>query len=440
MYFPEQNDSASPTSKDSNAYNYNGIQRWTREQHGFKMDIVEVSGFLKNESVEHDAGIVAALSAFLKRDSPDRIPTILFITARLDNQELESFSKTLRRLMLARSLLTDCACSNVVLLLTHSDAPDVKDHMLLRSERYQEVFTSIFKIIETAPREDLALMAVGNSPLTTQHLQDSFKNAQLCDSEFKLLNKFASSNIMEKSTVPYSYQSLKVDELIASGEINRIRKVIEHLSSETGGTAVPNFMERDINEELVFHSASHYNKSIVVGIDIMLESAQTSMSLTVVHNCIHPNCAITLATGKSIAIADCLVGDRVLGLNNHVGVITKICKIYKGQRVVPDEKDLACFGCLDCGDKGFMNLCMVYVKGLMTATTEQNETYLTAYQKANRTFLPNKFQVDIQKLYLANMRSLVYYLEVDGGTGTFIADGFVRACKEKVVLKNVPLL
>lgn len=447
---PVEENVESVDDADETAFSNNAIQRWTCEGNGYAMDIVKVAGLLQNESREQDAAIMTALASFLKKESPDRIPTVLFITARVNGSQSEGdqsrFSTMLKYLFQARSLLTDTACSNVILLLTHSDTSEVKSDIIRSGESYQNAFSSIFMVEGSGePERRSHLMALGNTPISLQQLMDSFRNAQLTNSEYKLLSKLARSNLMaEGTTASYSYQDLKVQDLVPPKHIPRIRQVLSNTSNDSEPMN-PTFFEGDwSDDDDVASSDSQYNKSIIVGVDILPESAQTSLSLTLIHNCVHPNCAIVLASGKPTVVADLFVGDRVLGLNNKVGIITKICKIYRGQRVATDStNNLRSFGCVDCGDKRFINLCMIYVKGVTTMAstgpTAQNDAYLTAYHEVNETFLPRKSHNDIQRLHIANMKSLVYYVEVDNGYGTFVADGFVRACKEYAVLKHIRL-
>lgn len=164
-----------------------------------------------------------------------------------------------------------------------------------------------------------------------------------------------------------------------------------------------------------------------------------------VFNCVQPQCIITLANGDLITVEDLLVGDRVLGYRSAVGIITKICKIDRTQRVIPDSANgKSYFRCKDCKTERFNNLFKIFLKGVTTnhrptsgrVSSQRRESrvdYVYCYERESiigtKGFMLKMFNhQSILEENITAIKTDAFYVEVDNGTGTFIADGLVRAC------------
>ncbi|CAL8101923.1 unnamed protein product [Orchesella dallaii] len=127
------------------------------------MRIVDTPGLLGNNTPTEDAEIIIGLKNFLRQELQARIPTVTFITARLDDDDIEnnakgkecSFTRMLDSLAPIRKYITDKSNSNIVLLLTHSDkaarhGPGAENIKLKISE-YQTALSKIFRATDPIP-------------------------------------------------------------------------------------------------------------------------------------------------------------------------------------------------------------------------------------------------------------------------------------------------
>ncbi|ODM96792.1 GTP-binding protein A [Orchesella cincta] len=123
--------------------------------------IVDTPGLLGSNSPTEDSEIIIGLKNFLRQELPARIPTVTFITARLDDDDIDNnaegkesnFTRMLSSLAPIRKYITDKSSSNIVLLLTHSDkaARSGQGDIKQKISQYQTALSETFRAKNPIP-------------------------------------------------------------------------------------------------------------------------------------------------------------------------------------------------------------------------------------------------------------------------------------------------
>lgn len=399
---------------------------------------MEVPGFLQNHFLEQDATILTALVSFLKKESLDRLPTALIVTARLTDNRFEGslslFSQTLKCLIPARHLFTDSACSNVILLLTHADMAEVSP-IEPRMDGYKRAFLAIFNENQThfVDSNKLVTISIGKGGIGSVYVFcEQVSKAISHSSNFNLLHKFLKSPPLKNSvsTEEYDFSWEHMNTFIPSGSLGRIRNIAGFMMGDNVDLARRLLEDSDIEEgDFMSDSGFPNDKIFQVPID-SFEFATGSLQPATVHNCVYPKSKIILASGNSISAEECLVGDRVLGYNSVVGVITKICALNKSH-LPAGANHLRMYTCSDCNNGQFSHLSMLFRRSVPRENSEDTTSRLFFYREESKSFINKKFDNDMKKKFSDPFRSPqeVIIVEVDNGLGTFIVDNYVRACQ-----------
>lgn len=359
---------------------------------------MDAPGFCGNE--QQDAEKVQTLSTFLRQDLPHRIPTVLFVVARMDddsvdNEEQSQFTRMLTALSHAEKLITDRLYSNVILLLTHSQKAN---NVSCRISKYQEEFAKVFPVTN-----QIYVMAIDNIRYNSKSTE-KLKNYH--EIIFEGLRDFAKKRqeqslqaLMDWFTEESKRFSISFEQELLSKKSLDGNPVtaLEHLEKSQQNFE-PYFVmhhHTDSSSKKRRKSQKKNNASI---------SEQNPKQL---QTCIAPESQIVLADGSLISIDKCLIGDKLLALDGHSSVITEIVKSTEDE-VTQECKSVGTIYCAN-------------------SDPEQGEEEKTPNSKFIYSYNNGTFElVEASKANVPEQQSTsnVYFLKLDSLNGTFVMNGF----------------
>lgn len=375
------------------------------------LQVVDTPGLCGNE--QQDTELVTALSSFLKTDLPCRIPTVTFIVARMDDDDIEfdnqqsQFSQMLQSLAHAEKHITDEKCSNLVLLLTHSQkANDIPG----RISSYQKEFAKVFP----DTKNPIHVIAI-----------DNIRHNKCCDNMqkpeersyhniiFKGLKDFAKKRQEHSlnALVNWFTEESKRFSVSFQQEVVTLSECLSDLSEIADKNDITLPQEPEPYFVMYHQTEQTKNRKSSKKQDVLNSPTQRKLV-----TCIPSGSQIFLADKSQVSVDKCLVGDKLLGLHNDSSVITGVRKGALDD-VVSEYKSVGSIYCsADPHDPTDENTTVS--KFIYMYNNEKFE--LVSTSKAN---VPEKTSTDI-----------FYILEMDSPKNTFIVNGF--PCFAQVMVPN----
>lgn len=375
------------------------------------LQVIDTPGLCGNE--QQDTELVTGLSSFLKQDLPNRIPTVTFIVARMDDDDIEfenkqsQFSQMLQALSHAEKDITDEKYSNLILLLTHSQkANDIPGRISIYRKEFSKVFPEMKNPIHVIAIDNIRHKCCENMQKPEERsyhniifkgLKDFAKRRQE-HSLNALVNWFTEES--KRFSVSFQQEVITLSECLSD---------LSEIADDENGFTSPQESEPYF---VMYHQTEQMkNRKSSRKQDVL--NSQTQRKLV---TCIPSGSQILLADKSLVSIDKCLVGDKLLSLHNDSSVITGVRKGALDE-VFSEYKSVGSIYCSeDPHDSTDENTTIT--KSIYMYNNEKFE--LVSTSKAN---VPEKTSTDI-----------LYILEMDSPNSTFIVNGF--ACFAHVSVPN----
>lgn len=375
------------------------------------LHVVDTPGFCENESSNGE--LVMALTSFLNRDLPCRIPTVTFIVARVDDDDIEKreqsqFAHMLKSLSQVENLITDQHYSNLVLLLTHSQSAK---NLSEATKKYQNEFAQVFPV--TNP---ISVIAIENFRYRNRETvsADSFQKSYH-QTIFGELTELARKRQEHSLHTLMSWLTEKARRFSVSFQQDIFP--IESLSKQTVHQEEIVILRPDFLPYFVMHLLEEPTKRRK---STKKSKSQASDQQQLLLTCIPPGSQITLADKSIISVDKCLVGDKVLGIHSTASVITAVRQATV-EEIVTEGKTIGSIYCCAVDETKDDKVAgkLIYM----------NDNGLLELVDPSRANVPEKSAMET-----------FYFLELDNPNGTFVVNGFhCFASVEKGSLNNTSI-